>query len=340
MKVTLFPMSSRRPVLVVVVLACVAAAALLLGRGGSSERRVVLYTALSQDALAVLVPRLEQDLGLRADVIPAGSGEVVQRLRAERGRPRCDVVFGIAGDQLEACADLLAEHAPREADRLDPTLRVGTRWHPFTALLLVLIVNTERLPAEQAPRGWEDLARPDLRGLVSSARADTSGSAYMQLRAVLELFGPRGWDVYRGLLANATLAPGSSAVPRLVNDGEAAVGVTLEDSALRYVRGGGPVRIVYPAEGTYAAPDGVALVQGGPNLEAGRAFVDWVLSRPIQDLLAERVGRRGVRLDAAPPPGLPALATIKTLRYDFAAAAAQQDDLLRRWTALVSELQR
>lgn len=333
-------MPSRRPLVVVAVLALVAAAALLLGRGEPGERRVVLYTALSQDALDLLVPRLQQDLGLEAEVISAGSGEVVQRLRAERGRPRCDVVFGIAGDQLERCADLLAEHTPREVERLDPALRVGTRWQPFTALLLVLIVNTERLPAEQAPRGWEDLGRPALKGLVASARADTSGSSYMQLRAVLELFRPHGWDVYRGLLGNATLAPGSSAVPRLVNDGEAAVGVTLEDSALRYVRGGGPVRIVYPVEGTYAAPDGVALVEGAPHPAAARAFIDWVVSKPVQDLLAERVGRRGVRLDATPPAGLPPLGQVKTLRYDFAAAAAEQEELLRRWTALVAELHR
>lgn len=332
---------NRRPLVVVAVLALVAAAALLLGPGGGSgARRVVLYTALSQDALDLLVPRLRQDLGLEAEVISAGSGEVAQRLRAERGRPRCDVVFGIAGDQLEGCADLLAEHAPREADRLAPGLRVGTRWQPFTALLLCLIVNTERLTDAQAPRGWDDLARPDLRGLVASARADTSGSAYMQLRAVLELFGPRGWDVYRALLGNAVLAPGSSAVPRLVNDGEAAVGVTLEDSALRYVRGGGPVRIVYPVEGTYAAPDGIALVAGAPHPDEARAFIDWALSRPVQDLLAERVGRRGVRVDATPPAGLPPLEQLATLRYDFARAAAEQDELLGRWTALVAELQR
>lgn len=333
-------MTSRRPLVVAVVLALVAAGALLLGRGPSGARRVVVYTALSQDAVDLLVPRLRQDLGLEADVIPAGSGEVVQRLRAERGRPRADVVFGVAGDQLEGAADLLAEHAPREADRLAPGLRVGTRWQPFTALLLCLIVNTERLPAERAPAGWADLARPELKDLVAMARADTSGSSYMQLRAVLELFGPRGWEVYRGLLANAALAPGSAAVPRLVNDGEAAVGVTLEDSAQRYVRGGGPVRIVYPVEGTYAAPDGIALVAGAPHADEGRAFVDWALSKPVQDLLAERVGRRGVRVDATAPPGLPPLDQLKTLPYAFGRAAAEHDELLSRWTGLVAELQR
>lgn len=332
-------MSRRR--IVALLVAGLVLAALLLGRGGGGGgRRVVLYTAHSQDALDLLVPRLLADTGLEADVVSGPSGDVVQRLRAERTRPRCDVVFGIAGDQLEACADLLAEHAPREADRLVPALRVGTRWQPYTSLLLVLLVNTERLPGDRAPRGWRDLAREDLAGLVSSARADKSGSSYMQLRCVLDAFGAEGWDVYRGLLKNVAFAPGSAAVPRLVNDGMAAVGVTLEDSALRYVRGGGPVRIVYPEEGTVAAPDGIALVAGAPHAEEARRFIDWALSKPIQDLLAEKVGRRGARVDAAPVPGLPALEQVKTLPYDFGRAAAEKEALLTRWTALAAELGR
>jgi iron(III) transport system substrate-binding protein len=334
---------TKRVLLVVLAVAAAAAAALLLRPGGGGGgRRVVLYTAHSQDAIDLLVPRLRQDTGLEAEVIPAGSGEVVQRLRAERDRPRCDVVFGLAGDQLEGCADLLAEHTPAEVDRLAPTLRVGTRWQPYTSLLLVLMVNTERLPPDQAPKGWADLAHPRLRGQVSSARADTSGSSYMQLRTILQVFGPGepGWDVYGRFLQNVVFAPGSAAVPRLVNDGEAAVGVTLEDSALRYVRGGGPVRIVYPVEGTVAAPDGIALVAGAPHQADARLFIDWALSKPIQDLLADKLGRRSARTDAAPIANLPALAQLKTLPYDFGRAASEKEPTIERWTKLVSELGR
>ena len=45
-------------------------------------------------------------------------------------------------------------------------------------------------------------------------------------------------------------------MPRFVNDGEAVVGVTLEDNAYLYVKGGGPVAIVYPEDGTSAIADG------------------------------------------------------------------------------------
>lgn len=327
---------SRGPKVALFVLAAIVSALLLLRAGGGDGRRVVLYTAHAQDALDLLLPRFEAETGIRPEVIQAGSGEVVQRLRAERAAPRCDVVFGIAGDQLEGCADLLADVTPREVDRLAPALRVGTRWHPYTALLVVLIVNTQQVATP--PAGWADLAAAP--GKVCAARADTSGSAYMQLRAVLDAFGERGWEVYGDILRDTTFAASSSMVPRLVNDGEVAVGITLEDSALRYVRGGGPVRIIYPAEGTVAAPDGIALAAGAPHPAEARAFIDWALSAPVQELLARELGRRSARADVAPVPGLPPLEQVKTLPYDFARAAAEKQALLERWQRLVGELGR
>jgi iron(III) transport system substrate-binding protein len=328
----------RRTRVALFVLAAVAGALVLLRGAGNGGRRVVLYTAHAQDALDLLVPRFERETGIRAEVIQAGSGEVVQRLRAERERPRCDVVFGIAGDQLEGVSDLLADCAPREADRLVPAFQVGTRWRPYTALLVVLLVNTQALAAP--PAGWADLARPDLQGQVSSARADTSGSAYMQLRAVLAAFGERGWEVYGGLLRNTTFAASSSMVPQAVSAGEVAVGITLEDSALRYVKSGAPVKIVYPVEGTVAAPDGIALAAGAPHPGEAAVFIDWALSAPVQELLARELGRRSVRVDAAPVPGLPPLEQVKTLPYDFARAASEKQALLERWQRLVAELGR
>ena len=47
-------------------------------------------------------------------------------------------------------------------------------------------------------------------------------------------------------MANMVLSNSSGAVPRFVNDGEAAVGITLEDACLTLQTRGGPVEIVYP----------------------------------------------------------------------------------------------
>ena len=134
------------------------------------------------------------------------------------------------------------------------------------------------------------------------------------------------------------LSASSGAVSRFVNDGEAAVGLTLEDNAQRFVAGGGPVRIVYPQDGTVAAPDGIALIKGAPNPEAGKAFIDWCLSRSTQDFLVEAMGRRSVRVDGTTPPGLPPLSEINTVSYDFEWAAGNRSRFIGVYTDKVIEL--
>jgi iron(III) transport system substrate-binding protein len=116
------------------------------------------------------------------------------------------------------------------------------------------------------------------------------------------------------------------------------VGITLEDNAFRYVQGGGPVKIVYPADGTVAAPDGIALLKGAPNLEAGKAFIDWCLSKPIQEFLVEQMARRAVRIDCKDPAGLPAIKTIKTVPYDFGWAAKNKDTFSKKFADIAMDL--
>ena len=313
-------------------------AALLAARGpGASGRTVVLYTAMASGDVNELLPAFSAATGIGTEVIYLGSGDALQRLAAERARPACDVIFGVAPDQLEAHQDLFQAFTPPGAEAIDPALRGGERWTPWSALVLVLIVNQERLPPGGPPRGWRDLAEPRFQGRVATARPDRSGSAYMHLAMMLERLGPDGPEVVRRLFQQAQIAPGSAAVPRLVADGEAAVGLTLEDSAWRYVQGGGALTLVHPAEGTAVAADGMALVAGAPHPEEARAVLSWALSPQAQTLLATRVGRRAVRRDVPRPAGLPALEAVGAVPYPLAGAVERQAARLALWRELSGE---
>ena len=199
----------------------------------------------------------------------------------------------------------------------------------------MFVANTEMLSEDQIPQSWTDLARDDLKGKVSSARADKSGSSYMQLATVLNIYKDTGWDVYGSIFNNFALSESSGAVPKFVNDGEAAVGVTLEDGALRFVEGGGPVTIVYPEDGTTAAPDGIALIKNGPNPDNGKAFIDWALSQEAQTFLVEEMGRRSIRTDVPPNSALPAFSEINVVPYDISWAAGNRENFVEKWTDLL-----
>ena len=60
--------------------------------------------------------------------------------------------------------------------------------------------------------------------------------------------------------------------------------------------------IVYPADGSSTVADGVALVKGAPHADNGKVFIDWLLSKPVQEQLVSEIGRRSVRNDVTGAP--------------------------------------
>ena len=324
---------------VLVALLLLVPLALFAGGQSEAQKTVVLYTAHEQEIIDGMIPMFEAATGIKAQVVKLGSAEVVARVRAEKDNPQCDVIWSIGGEQLEAESDLLAPYTPKDWNKIADVFKVGTNWLPYTGIVMVFIVNTDMVPANLTPQTWKDLGDSRLKGEISSARADKSGSSYMQLATVLNVYGEnQGWKIYEAMLKNFVLSGSSGAVPRFVNDGEQAVGITLEDNAYRYVEGGGPVKIVYPKDGTTAAPDGIALVKGAPHPEMAKQFIDWALSKPAQDYLVQKMGRRPVRVDGAVPSGLPPLSEIKTVPYDFGWSAANKQKFVAKWTELVQKL--
>ena len=317
----------------IIAMACLSMAAL-----AATPTKVVVYTAHEDTILNALAPRFEKDTGVKLEYVKLASGDVIKRAKAEAANPQADVIWSIGGEQLEAEAAILAPYTPKEWSKIAPVFKVGTNWLPYTGIMNVFIVNTKMVAANQMPKKWSDLTDARFKKLISSARADKSGSSYMQLCNTLLVYKDKGWDIYKGIMANMVVSASSGAVPKFVNDGEQAVGITLEDNAFRFVQGGGPVKIVYPEDGTVAAPDGIALLKGAPRPDAGKVFIDWCLSKPIQEFLVESQARRSVRTDCKDPVGLPPLKTIKTIPYDFGWAAKNKEAFSKKFNDLAMDL--
>lgn len=318
-----------------------ATSVLALGAGAAlADGSLTVYTATPQNFIDALVPAFEAKTGTKVEIIKAGSGELLNRLTAEASAPVADVLWSVDGTVVDFNPALFEAYQATEADKLAEGMKQSDLWTPFTAVVTTFIVNESKLDGKPVPTSWEMLADPQYDDMISSARVDSSGSAYIQLATVLQVFGDeaKGWEVYKGLLGNYVLSESSGAVPRFVNDGELAIGVTLEDGALRYVEGGGPVQMVYPSEGTAIAPDAMALIKGGPNADNGKAFIDFMLSQEGQTIVAEQ-GRRPVRGDVASNPALKPLSEVKSANYDAKWAADNRDRLVEEWKSLLLDVQ-
>ena len=308
--------------------------ALLVGQA-MAQGKVTIYSAAPQDLLDHVVPAFEKSSKLKVELIKGGSGDLINRLKAEKGRQGADVLFSVSTEVIEANAALFSKYTPENVKYLADIFKVNDAAVPFTAVANSFGINTKQLTPAQYPKTWLDLANPMYKGKISAARPDKSGSAFIQLGVILQIYGEeKGWDLYAKILDNTVLSNSSGAVSKFVNDGEAAIGLSNEDTLLKFKAGGGPVEIVYPADGTSALADSMALSATPGNPEGGKAFINYMLSREAQEIL-DGVGRRTVRSDVISKNALTALNKIKVIKYDDDWAGANRARILAKWNDLL-----
>ena len=300
------------------------------------EERLVIYTSHKEEVYGPIIKEFQQRTGIWVEVVTGGSGELLERIamEAEGGQPACDLMFGGGVESLAAYEDCFEPCTPEGVENLRGVgLSEEGLWTPFSSLPLVLIYNT-RLVSEGELTGWADLLDPRWKGRIAFADPTVSGSSYTAALTLFSCIEGDDWDILAALVDNLDggALPDSGDVVESVRSGSRYIGVTLEETALK--QRSPELGIVYPAEGTSAVPDGCALIKGARHPENARAFLDFVMSRDVQELLVSDLSRRSVRTDVHAPEDLPSEAELGIIDYDVHWASSIKEEFIARWTEL------
>ena len=168
------------------------------------------------------------------------------------------------------------------------------------------------MPADQGPKSWADLLDPKWKGKIAFTDPANSGSAYTTVTMLVDLWGggEAGWKKVGELFKNLKVLNRSSLVFQGVGNGEYPLGISLEYAGPMWAAGGAPVKVVYPADGTIAAMEGVAIIKGGPNTDSAKAFVDYINRKDVREMILKATFRRPTRSDvdlSRLPGGMPPL---------------------------------
>lgn len=137
-------------------------------------------------------------------------------------------------------------------------------------------------------------------------------------------------EYFQALKANdVVITDGNASSRDRVADGTVVIGFTDTDDAFVAVKQGRPVDILWPDKdgmGTLLIPNTVGLINNGPNPDAGKKFVDYLLSRKVEEMLAKSdAGQIPLRADVPRPAHVPTLDKIKVMEVDFEKVAAQME---------------
>jgi iron(III) transport system substrate-binding protein len=280
------------------------------GKAGGGE--VVLYSSADAEYARGVIGAFEKRTGVRVrlvgDTEATKTTGLVQRLLAEKDRPRADVWWSseALGTVRLARAGVLEPYISDSAESgaraqgLDGWPRrlrgVDGTWYGFAQRARVIVYNINRVQEHMAPRTAFALTDPLHRGRVGIARPQF-GTTRSHVAALVARHGEgpvREW--LRLMKQNEVrLYDGNMSVVRGVAQGEVDLGLTDTDDVWAGRRNGWPVSMVFEqpvklpfgeTAGTLVIPNTVALVRGGPNPEAGRRLVDFLLSPEAERVLA------------------------------------------------------
>lgn len=325
--------SLRGSVLVTMLMAITLMGAVTLADGGTGN--LVIWSATSAELTQALADAFTQHYpGIHVDIITAGSGELITRLRAEQPNPSGDILLGIAQEAFEGNYDLFTAYKVQD-DQI-PALLKDTKPEPkyygMSMPIQAFIINTELLKPWEYPRCWKDLALDTYKGKIVMANPSMSGSAYSQVFQMYELYG---FDFLKVVVPNVTFVTSSKMVPEAVARGEYAIGVTGDYNVARKIAEGAPVIVVYPCEGTGARFDASGIIKNGPNLDNAKLFMDWVVTKEALEIVFKTRSRRTVNPEVPTPAGLPPLNKVPLIPYDSVKAAQIRADLTMRVVDLI-----
>jgi iron(III) transport system substrate-binding protein len=327
--------------------ACLVLSAALWGCWPPSGPEVIVYTALDSEFSQAVLEDFSRTQGISArpkfDTEATKTVGLTEAILAERDRPRCDVFWNneILNTLRLQRVGLLDSYHPPIADQYPAMYRSPEGlWHGFAARARVLIVNTRKVPEAQWPRSIHDMADPKWRGRSGIAKP-LFGTTATHAACLFAHWGDeRAKAFFHSLKANnVRILASNKQVALSVASGELAFGLTDTDDAVVELEKGMPIAIVYPdqpaepgeeALGTLFIPNTLAILRGGPNPEAARRLVDYLLSPEVEKRLAEgRSAQIPLNPNVEADVRVATPNEIKAMEVDFEAAAEKWDAAAR-----------
>ncbi|MBW1972576.1 MAG: iron ABC transporter substrate-binding protein [Deltaproteobacteria bacterium] len=310
-----------------------------------AKKKLVVYTSLETDEAIEYMKIAKKDLpDIDIKWIRLSTGELGARMLAERNNPQADCIWGWAVTNMEQFIPkgLLVPYKPKGLERIPARFKDPKGyWVAIDLYAAAFVINTKELAKRKLPmpHSWADLTKPVYKGLVIMPNPASSGTGYLQVSSILQMFGAKegkedGWEFLKKLDKNIGQYIKSGSKPaKLTAAGEYVIGCSFAFVYSQLKKRGFPVALQFPAEGAGYELEANALLKGAKHPKEAKRFLDWAISDNA--MRAYSKFKLGVTLPGIPgPKDLPPLSSIKLYPMDFKWSAAHRDQILEKWQKL------
>ncbi|MCF6466282.1 ABC transporter substrate-binding protein [Clostridium sp. Cult2] len=289
--------------------------------------------------------KFTDETGVKVEFISMSSGELLSRVRAEEGKPMADVWFGGGLDAFMQAKEegLLESYISKESEDIPVEFKDPEGYWIGKGLTIVgLLVNKDILEEKNLPMptSWKDLTNPEYKDEIIMSNPAISGTNYAAVNGLLQLMGEEeGWKFFEEMNKNIPYYAKRGKDPQLKTmEGEFAIGIIPADKSAFDLQEEQNVEVVFPQDGIPWVPEGVAIFKNSQNLEGAKAFIDFMLSKENQQILAQIDGKDGAQMVKPGVEGYDlGVPKEKLIKQDLSSFGKDRERILEKWAELVGD---
>ena len=202
-------------------------------------------------------------------VMYMSTGKAAAKVLAEGKGTEIDILVGLETGYMNKIAGCLEDISG--VSRIDYVDGLGVadnqnKWVTWERQAGAIIVNRAVLDKYglEAPKTYEDLLKPEYRGLIAMPDPKSSGTGYFFYKSWVNTMGTEGaLDYVDALYGNLKQFTESGSGPiKLLKQGEVAIGLALTFQAINEINSGQPLEIIFPESGSPYSLTGSAMIAG------------------------------------------------------------------------------
>ena len=266
-----------------IALIVVMAVSMFAGCGGGKEK-ILIYTSVEDYVVDDMNKRLSQqfpDYDITVEYVSTGNHAA--KLLAEGKSSECDITYDLEYGYMEqlAQAGVLADLSDYDRSIYMDDTNVSKHYLIQCRVGGAVILNTEVLQQKglAEPTCYEDLLKPEYKGLISMANPKSSGTGFMFLKSLVNAWGEeKAFDYFDKLTPNILqyTSSGSGPVNALLQ-GEAAIGFGMTSHAVTQINEGAKLKVVFFEEGSPFTLYGQSIIAGKEQRESVKAVFDFLV---------------------------------------------------------------
>lgn len=306
--------------------------------------RLTMYIGVVEEQALKIAQEFEKETGIKVDFVRMSGGEILSRIRAEKEAPKASIWYGGPADSFVAAKTegLLQPYISPNAEKIDASLKDPEGYWTGIYNEVLGFVLDDRFFEERGiekPSTWDDLLKPEYENQIMIANPGSSGTAFLFLSGMVQDRGEEAGLEYMSKFDKSVkqYTKSGSAPAMSAGLGEAAIGITFMHNGLRHIEEGFEnISIVPPEDGTWFSTAGVGIVEGAPELEAAKMFVDWALTTDAQEI-GQQFGSYQFpsNPDAKVPEKAEALRNVELKDYDLEWSGEHRSELVEKWDKMI-----